>query len=171
MLVEDCVDGAPLPSVLLSLSFPDSVPVVSADNLNEPELQLVVKVPKKPFTRCLTRMLFGAEIECAFVSMRRWISVVCLWRPLGSSPVSMWVLFIGGVPFWYDNQYLIQQAKGKQSISVCYCAFIKLPLTSSQTQTTKTTQTDPATQVQSLTFENVPPVYKHIFQKWIYYKC
>lgn len=32
---------------------------VSPDNLNEDELQHLVKEPKKPFSRCLTRMLYG----------------------------------------------------------------------------------------------------------------
>lgn len=44
------------------------MPVVSADNLSGPEMQLLVKVPNNPLTSRQMRILYSL-IECWFVSV------------------------------------------------------------------------------------------------------
>lgn len=57
---------------------------MSADNLNEPAPQLVVKVPNNPFSRTLDKdVIWFALIECAFVSEKQLICVVCFARAPG----------------------------------------------------------------------------------------
>lgn len=94
----------------LSVSFPDSVLVVSLDNLNRPGLQLVVKVPNNPFTRSLTMISFGTLIECAFMALKYWICVVCLRKSLTSSTVStLFVCFLWKEFLWETKSNLTSQ--------------------------------------------------------------
>lgn len=78
--------------------------------------KLVVKVPNNPFSRTLDKdVIWLALIECAFVSEKQLICVVCFARapgiPLTIDIIRVFSPFfffwrVGGTDsFWYENQY------------------------------------------------------------------